>query len=91
MWRLTTLLENYDVVALQETHGTEVEWQALASKVAKSHVAFFSPLATNAGGVATLVSRKFSEAYGPIEMKVLAEGRAIYVFLGARGQFEAHP
>ena len=54
--------------------------QQLANRHKDTHLCFFTPLASNAGGATVFICVKLAAAYGALSLDILAEGRAIHVF-----------
>ena len=75
---LRRLLHNYDVVMLQEIHGTKEMWERFSNDWRRSHLTFFSLSESQAlGGIAIIVKVDLTgKATSSPRLEVLESGRA---------------
>ena len=74
------LSRRYGVVALQETHGSPVEWQVLQHELRNSHSVFHSNFSNthNKGGTAFIVQKSLTaNAVSDPSFSEILEGRCV--------------
>ena len=76
LWKL---LYSYDIVYLQEMHGTPEQVDLLFNRLRDTHFFFYSLLERSAGGVGIFVRKASFHSSSPPHMTIVVPGRALKV------------